>query len=131
MQYVHQYADASFDRLAPRLSKEPITLLKWSKCVLGAVAAGCLTVGGYEAVDIVANLKPREVYVVNPAVKELSQFQVLCDLEKCQASNPIRLPRARQFKKVGGRVRGAIRTNAYHLQRFCALSYISDCKVLK
>ena len=73
MQYVHQYADASFDRLAPRLSKEPITLLKWSKCVLGAVAvaAGCLTVGGYEAVDNVANLKPGEVYVVNPSSKRV------------------------------------------------------------
>ena len=71
VQYVHQYADASSDRLAPRLSKEPITLLKWSKCVLGAVAAGCLTVGGCEAVDNVANLKPGAVYVVNPSSKRV------------------------------------------------------------
>ena len=63
--YVHQYADASFDRLASRLSKEPVTMPKWSKWVLGAVAAGGLAVGGYEAVDNTTDLKPGEVYVVN------------------------------------------------------------------
>lgn len=63
--YVHQYADASFDRLASRLSKEPTTMPKWSKWVLGAVAAGGLAVGGYEAVDNATDLKPGEVYVVN------------------------------------------------------------------
>lgn len=63
--YVHQYADASFDRLASRLSKESVPMPKWSKWVLGAVAAGGLAVGGYEAVDNATDLKPGEVYVVN------------------------------------------------------------------
>lgn len=63
--YVHQYADASFDRLASRLSKEPVSMPKWSKWVLGAVAAGGLAVGGYTAVDNATDLKEGEVYVVN------------------------------------------------------------------
>ena len=65
VQYVHQYADASFDRLASRLSKEPITLPKWSKWLIGAVAAGGLAAGGYTAVDHATDLKEGEVYVVN------------------------------------------------------------------
>lgn len=65
VQYVHQYADASFDRLASRLSKEPITLPKWSKWLIGAAAAGGLAVGGYTAVDHATDLKEGEVYVVN------------------------------------------------------------------
>ena len=65
VQYVHQYADASFDRLASRLSKEPIKLPKWSKWLIGAVAAGGLAVGGYTAIDNAADLQPGEVYVVN------------------------------------------------------------------
>lgn len=65
VQYVHQYADASFDRLASRLSKEPIALPKWSKWLIGAVAAGSLAAGGYTAIDNAADLKPGEVYVVN------------------------------------------------------------------
>lgn len=65
VQYVHQYADASFDRLASRLSKAPIALPMWSKWLIGAVAAGGLAVGGYEAVDNATDLKPGEVYVVN------------------------------------------------------------------
>lgn len=66
VQYVHQYADASFDRLASRLSKEPIALPKWSKWLIGAVAAGGLAAaGGYTAIDNAADLKPGEVYVVN------------------------------------------------------------------
>ena len=63
--YVHQYADASFDRLASRLSKEPVSMPKWSKWVLGAVAVGGLAVGGYTAVDNASDLKEGEVYVVN------------------------------------------------------------------
>ena len=63
--YVHQYADASFDRLASRLSKEPVSMPKWGKWVLGAVAAGGLAVGGYTAVDNASDLKEGEVYVVN------------------------------------------------------------------
>lgn len=63
--YVHQYADASFDRLAERLSKEPISMPKWSKWLIGAVAAGGIAAGGYSAVDNVTDLKPGEVYVVN------------------------------------------------------------------
>ena len=63
--YVHQYADASFDRLASRLSKEPVSMPKWSKWVLGAVAAGGLAVGGYTAADNASDLKEGEVYVVN------------------------------------------------------------------
>ena len=63
--YVHQYADASFDRLASRLSKEPVSMPKWSKWVLGAVAAGGLAVGGYTALDNASDLKEGEVYVVN------------------------------------------------------------------
>lgn len=65
VQYVHQYADASFDRLASRLSKEPIALPKWSKWLIGAVAAGGLAVGGYKALENATDLKPSEVYVVN------------------------------------------------------------------
>ncbi len=65
VQYVHQYADASFDRLASRLSKEPIALPKWSKWLIGAVAAGGLAAGGYTAINNTADLKPGEVYVVN------------------------------------------------------------------
>ena len=63
--YVHQYADASFDRLASRLSKERTSMPKWSKWVLGAVAASGLAVGGYMAVDNATGLKPGEVYVVD------------------------------------------------------------------
>lgn len=62
--YVHQYADASFDRLAERLSKEPLTVPTWGKWVLGAVAAGGLAAGGYSAVDNATDAKPGEVYVV-------------------------------------------------------------------
>lgn len=63
--YVHQYADASFDRLAERLSKEPVTMPTWSKWLIGAVAAGGIAAGGYSAVDNATDLKPGEVYVVN------------------------------------------------------------------
>ena len=63
--YVHQYADASFDRLAERLSKESVKLPKWGRWALGAVAAGGLAVGGYTAVDNASDLKEGEVYVVN------------------------------------------------------------------
>lgn len=63
--YVHQYADASFDRLAERLSREPVKLPKWGKWALGAVAAGGLAVGGYNAVDNANDyLQPGEVFVV-------------------------------------------------------------------
>lgn len=63
--YVHQYADASFDRLAERLSKAPIKLPKWGRWALGAVAAGGLAVGGYSAVENANDaLQPGEVYVV-------------------------------------------------------------------
>ena len=65
VQYVHQYADASFDRLASRLSKEPVSLPKWGKWLIGAVAAGGLAAGGYTAIDNAAGLQPGEVYVVN------------------------------------------------------------------
>ena len=65
VQYVHQYADASFDRLSSRLSKEPVALPKWGKWLIGAVAAGGLTAGGYTAIDNATDLKPGEVYVVN------------------------------------------------------------------
>lgn len=65
VQYVHQYADASFDRLASRLSKAPIALPMWSKWLIGAVAAGGLAAGGYTAIDNLAGLEPGEVYVVN------------------------------------------------------------------
>lgn len=65
VQYVHQYADASFDRLSSRLSKEPVALPKWGKWLIGAVAAGGLAAGGYTAIDNATDLKPGEVYVVN------------------------------------------------------------------
>ncbi len=65
VQYVHQYADASFDRLASRLSKETVALPKWGKWLIGAVAAGGLAAGGYTAINNAADLKPGEVYVVN------------------------------------------------------------------
>ena len=65
VQYVHSYADASFDRLATRLSKEPVAIPKWSKWAIGVVAASGLAFGGYRAVDNAAGLKPGEVYVVN------------------------------------------------------------------
>lgn len=63
--YVHQYADASFDRLAERLSKEPMKLPKWGRWAIGAVAAGGLAVGGYSALENANDtLAPGEVYVV-------------------------------------------------------------------
>lgn len=63
--YVHQYADASFDRLAERLSKEPVKLPMWGRWALGAVAACGLAVGGYSAVENANDsLQPGEVYVV-------------------------------------------------------------------
>lgn len=62
--YVHPYADASFDRLAERLSKEKPTVPKWGKWLMGAVAAGGIGIGGYTAMDSVADLKAGEVYVV-------------------------------------------------------------------
>ena len=65
--YVHQYADASFDRLASRLSKAPITLPKWSRWLIGAVAAAGLAVGTYAIIDNASGLKPGEVYMVNSA----------------------------------------------------------------
>ena len=63
VQYVHQYADASYDSLVDRLSKAPITIPKWGKWMIGAVAAGGLAAGGYTAVD--ASLNSGEVYVIN------------------------------------------------------------------
>ena len=63
--YVHSYSDASFDRLAERLSKEPRKLPKWGQWALGAVAAGGIAVGGYNAVEnSTDSLQPGEVYVV-------------------------------------------------------------------
>ena len=63
--YVHQYADASFDRLVERLSREPRKLPKWGLWALGAVVAGGIAVGGYNAVDNATDsLQPGEVYVV-------------------------------------------------------------------
>ncbi len=70
VQYIHQYADASFDRLASCLSKEPIALPKWSRWLIGAVAAGGLAAGGYTAIDNVAGLQPGEVYVVNSSTSK-------------------------------------------------------------
>ena len=46
-------------------SKEPVSLPKWGKWLIGAVAAGGLAVGGYTAVDNASELKEGEVYVVN------------------------------------------------------------------
>lgn len=68
--YVHQYADASFDRLASRLSKEPLILPKWSKWLIGAVAAGGLATGGYAVADHFTDLKPGEVYVVDSSTSK-------------------------------------------------------------
>ena len=62
--YVHEYSEASFDRLASRLSKEPLTVPKWSKWVLGAVAAGGVAYGGYTAVENSTPAEPGEVYIV-------------------------------------------------------------------
>ena len=63
--YVHQYADASFDRLADRLPKEPMRLPKWGRWALGVVAAGGLALGGYNAVENANDsLQPGEVYIV-------------------------------------------------------------------
>lgn len=63
--YVHEYADASFDRLASRLNKETVSIPKWGKWALGAIAAGGLAVGGYNVVDNANDsLAPGEVFVV-------------------------------------------------------------------
>lgn len=62
--YVHEYSEASFDRLASRLSKEPLTVPKWSKWVLGAVAAGGVAYGGYTAVENSSPAGDGEVYIV-------------------------------------------------------------------
>ena len=63
--YVHEYSEASFDRLASRLSKEPLSVPKWSKWVLGAVAAGGVAYGGYTAVENSTPAEAGEVYIVN------------------------------------------------------------------
>lgn len=63
--YVHEYSEASFDRLASRLSKEPLTVPKWSKWVLGAVAAGGVAYGGYTAVENSSPAGDGEVYIVD------------------------------------------------------------------
>ena len=65
VQYVHQYADASFDRLTSRLSKAHMTLPKWSKLFIGIVAAVGLIIGGYSVIDRTIGLKPDEVFIVN------------------------------------------------------------------
>ena len=62
--YIHEYADASFNRLVSRLSKEPVSLPRWSKWLIGAVAASGVAVGGYSVVENASDLKPGEVYVV-------------------------------------------------------------------
>lgn len=49
--YVHEYADASFDRLASRLKKDATSMPKWGKWALGAIAASGLAVGSYNAVE--------------------------------------------------------------------------------
>lgn len=70
--YVHSYADASFDRLVSRLTKEPVSLPKWSKWLIGAAIAGGLAAGGYGVADHFAamDLEPGEVFVVDsPSAK--------------------------------------------------------------
>lgn len=68
--YVHQYADASFDRLASRLTKESVSMPKWSRWVIGAIAAGGLATGGYAVADHFSELKPGEVYVVDSSTSK-------------------------------------------------------------
>lgn len=80
--YVHQYADASFDRLASRLPKESIAMLKWSKWLIGAVAAGGLAAGGYTVIDNASGLKPGEVYVVNSSSSKSYHFDRNCSTLK-------------------------------------------------
>ena len=48
-----------------RLAKDPVTLPKWSKWLIGAVAAGGLAAGGYTAIDSFTDLNPGEVYVID------------------------------------------------------------------
>ena len=70
--YVHPYADASFDRLASRLPKEPVILPKWSKWLIGAAIAGGLALGGYATINHFTSLRlgPGEVLVVDsPSAK--------------------------------------------------------------
>lgn len=68
--YVHQYADASFDRLASRLTKESVSMPKWSRWVIGAIAAGGIATGGYAVADHFSELKPGEVYVVDSSTSK-------------------------------------------------------------
>ena len=76
VQYVHQYADASFDRLASRLSKEPIALPKWSKWLIGAVAAGGLAAG-----EIMTRSRSRSIAISSAACEDM--------MPSCSPSSPI------------------------------------------
>ena len=78
VQYVHQYADASFDRLASRLPKSPITLPRWGKWLIGAVAASGLTVGGYTVIDNASAPQFGEVYIVNSSSSKSYHFSKKC-----------------------------------------------------
>lgn len=63
--YIHEYSDASFDRLVGRLEKEPHSMPRWAKWAAAAVASSGLAFGAYNAVDNATGLKEGEVYVVN------------------------------------------------------------------
>lgn len=63
--YVHQYADASFDRLVSRLAKPHRAIPGWSKWLIGAVAAGGLAAGGYSALSDSQEPEGEGVYVVS------------------------------------------------------------------
>ncbi len=62
--YVHEYSEASFERLIGRLSREPHAMPKWAKWAVAAVASSGLAFGTYSAVDNATGLKDGEVYVV-------------------------------------------------------------------
>ena len=62
--YIHEYSDASFDRLVERLEKKPRSMPRWAKWAAAAVASSGLAFGAYSAVDNVGSLKDGEVYVI-------------------------------------------------------------------
>lgn len=62
--YIHEYSDASFDKLAGRLVKEPHFTPRWVKWAAAAVATSTLSFGAYTAIDNSKGLEPGEVYVL-------------------------------------------------------------------
>ena len=66
VQYVHQYTDASFNRLASRLPKHLHSHSTWNKWLIGGIMAVSIATGSYIAINNNNNYsKHTKVYVVS------------------------------------------------------------------